>query len=76
MLVHLLQLGGHVGAVHIIGVAHMVHPQVVPYQYVPVCRLSDAWHQILHHHIPYPYLVLILMLGAASSFEAAVATCC
>lgn len=47
MLIHLLQLGFHEGAVHIKGVTHMIHTQVMPYQQVPTLCLPYAWHQVL-----------------------------
>ena len=47
MLTHLLQLGCHVGAVHIVGVPYMVHTQVMPYQQIPLVRLPHARNKIL-----------------------------
>ena len=44
MLIHLLQLGCHVWAVHVVGVPHMVYTQVMPNQQVPLVRLPHAWH--------------------------------
>ena len=49
MLVHLLQLGSHMRAVHVVGVTNMIYTQVVPNHHIPLCWLPDAWYQVLQH---------------------------
>ena len=47
LLIHLLQLGCHVGTVHVVGMPDMIYTQVVPNQQIPLVRLPHAWHQVL-----------------------------
>ena len=48
MLIHLKQLGCHVGAADIEGVARVVHAQVMSNQHIPSrAGLGDPWQHML-----------------------------